>query len=151
MIVYDLECGSGHRFEGWFGSSDDFAGQKDRGLVTCPTCGARQVQRVPSVTRFNSGAAQPQQNEKPPANVPEMAGKDPSAVAQVLYSRLIDEMLQKFEDVGRAFPEEARRIHYQEAPARSIRGQATNEEHAALVEEGISVLRLPVPPRDMMN
>ena len=149
MIVYDLECGGGHRFEGWFGSAQDFAAQKDRGLVSCPTCGAQQVQRVPSVIRFNSGAAQPQV-EKPPA-APELAGKDPAAVAQILYSRLVDEMLQKSEDVGRAFPEEARKIHYQEAPARSIRGQATDEEHAELVEEGISVLRLPVPPRDLMN
>ena len=27
MIVYDLSCDQGHRFEGWFGSSDDFAEQ----------------------------------------------------------------------------------------------------------------------------
>ena len=79
------------------------------------------------------------------------AGKDPAAIAQILYSRFVDEMLQKSEDVGRAFPEEARKIHYQEAPARSIRGQATNEEHAQLLDEGIAVLRLPVPPRDLMN
>jgi len=25
MIVFDLLCGEGHRFEGWFGSADDFA------------------------------------------------------------------------------------------------------------------------------
>ena len=73
------------------------------------------------------------------------------AIAQILYSRLIDEMLQKSEDVGKAFPEEARRIHYREAPARSIRGLATNEEHAELIEEGIAVLRLPVPSPDMLN
>ncbi len=151
MIVYDLECGDGHRFEGWFSSAQDFTGQKDRGLVSCPACGMQQVQRVPSVTRFNSGAAQPHEKEKQPQDAPELAGKDPAAVAQILYSRLVDEMLQKSEDVGRAFPEEARRIHYREAPARSIRGQATHEEHAELVEEGISVLRLPVPPRDLMN
>ena len=149
MIVYDLECGSGHRFEGWFGSSDDFNAQNDRGLVSCPACGVQEVQRVPSVTRFNSGAPEPQPKE--PKALPEPSAKDPAAVAQMLYSRLLDEMLQKSEDVGRAFPEEARRIHYREVPARSIRGQATNEEHAELVEEGISVLRLPVPPRDMMN
>ena len=63
----------------------------------------------------------------------------------------INEMLQKSEDVGRAFPAEARRIHNQEAPARSIRGQATDAEHAQLLDEGIAVLRLPVPPRDLMN
>ena len=150
MIVYDLECGGGHRFEGWFASKNDFTGQSERGLVSCPKCGAQEVRRVPSVTRFNSGAIEPQ--EKPaPAQPPEFAGKDPAAIAQILYSRLVDEMLQKSEDVGRAFPAEARKIHNQEAPARSIRGQATDEEHAELLDEGISVLRLPVPPRDLMN
>ena len=150
MIVYDLECGGGHRFEGWFASKDEFAVQSERGLVSCPKCSAQQVRRIPSVTRFNSGAIEPQ--EKPAPQLPaEFAGKDPAAIAQILYSRLVDEMLQKSEDVGRSFPEEARKIHYQEAPARSIRGQATNEEHAELVDEGIAVLRLPVPPRDLMN
>jgi hypothetical protein len=150
MIVYDLECGGGHRFEGWFASKGDFAAQGERGLVSCPTCGVHEVRRIPSVTRFNSGAIEPQE-KSPPAQAPEFAGKDPAAIAQILYSRLVDEMLQKSEDVGRAFPAEARRIHNQEAPARSIRGQATNEEHAELLDEGIAVLRLPVPPRDLMN
>lgn len=149
MIVYDLRCGHEHRFEGWFASPEDFTTQQRRGLVSCPTCGIQEVHRVPSVTRFNSGAAQPP--DVKPATAGEVAGKDPMAIAQILYSRLIDEMLQKSEDVGKAFPEEARRIHYKEAPARSIRGQATNEEHAELIEEGIAVLRLPVPPPDMLN
>jgi len=152
MIVYDLACANGHRFEGWFASAQDFASQKERALVACPACGASDVQRMPSVTRFNAGAPAPQPQEKPSPQPPvELAGRDPSAVAQILYSRMLDEMLQKSEDVGRAFPDEARRIHYQEAPARSIRGQATQQEHAELLEEGIAVLRLPVPPRDAMN
>lgn len=150
MIVYDLACANGHRFEGWFASAHDFTHQSERGLVGCPSCSATQVQRVPSVTRFNAGAPQPQERPRPAAP-PELAGRDPAAVAQILYSRMVDEMLQNSEDVGKSFPAEARRIHYQEAPARSIRGQATNEEHAELLEEGIAVLRLPVPPRDAMN
>ena len=148
MIVYDLQCGSGHRFEGWFASPDDFASQKSRGLVSCPTCGVQRIDRVPSVTRFNSGVPQPAQAEQRPN---ELAGKDPMAIAQILYSRMIDEMLQKSEDVGRAFPEEARKIYYKEVPSRSIRGQASSEEHADLVEEGIPVLRLPIPPPDLLS
>ena len=152
MIVYDLQCASGHRFEGWFASPEDFASQRARGLVSCPNCGMQQIDRVPSVTRFNSGVPQPQEPEQRSGKRPdEMAGKDPMAIAQILYSRLIDEMLLKSEDVGKAFPEEARRIHYKEAPSRSIRGQASTEEHAELVEEGIPVLRLPIPPPDLLN
>jgi hypothetical protein len=41
------------------------------------------------------------------------------------------------------FAEEARRIHYVEAPERSIRGEASAEEYEALLEEGIEVFRWP--------
>jgi hypothetical protein len=73
------------------------------------------------------------------------------AIAQKLYSRMLDELLTRSEDVGAEFPAEARRIHYQEAPARMIRGQASDEEHDALVEEGIPVARLPIPPSGRWN
>ena len=145
MKIFDLLCAGGHRFEGWFASAEDYGTQRARGLVSCPTCGAQEVDRVPSATRFNTGAVQPQ----PAAAAP--AGHDPLALAQKLYSRMLDEMLTKSEDVGRQFPEEARRIYYREAPARSIRGQASQEEHDALVDEGIPVARLPVPPSDRWN
>ena len=158
MIVFDLLCGEGHRFEGWFGSSDDFASQRDRGLLSCPTCGSAKVSRVPSATRANLGAPAPkaprESNASPkatPVKTPEMEGKDPFAIAQMLYSRMLDELLTKSEDVGRDFPAEARRIFYEETPSRAIRGQATNQEHEELVDEGIPVARLPVPPTDKLN
>jgi hypothetical protein len=148
MIVFDLLCGGGHRFEGWFGSAADFSTQKERHQLSCPSCGTSRIERVPSVTRVNLGAAEP----KPPvpaapARTPEMEGKDPFAIAQMLYSRMLDELLTKTEDVGKEFPAEARKIFYQEAPARAIRGEATSEEHDELVDEGIPVARLPLPPK----
>ena len=130
MIVFDLLCGAGHRFEGWFGSADDFARQRDRSLLSCPACGSGKVSRVPSATRANLGAPEPKTPKAPsPVKTPEMEGKDPFAVAQMLYSRMLDELLTKSEDVGKEFPAEARKIFYNETPARAIRGQATNEQH----------------------
>ena len=41
------------------------------------------------------------------------------------------------------FPEEARKIHYEEVPARAIRGQASREEAQALADEGIEFAPLP--------
>src|SRR6266849_3292481 len=148
MIVFDLLCGVGHRFEGWFGSAKDFASQKERGLLTCPTCGSSRIERVPSASRVNLGAPEPNAPKAPaqPAKPPDMEGKDPFAIAQMLYSRMLDELLTKTEDVGKEFPAEARKIYYQEVPARAIRGQATEQEHDELVDEGIPVARLPVPP-----
>jgi hypothetical protein len=155
MIVFDLLCGAGHRFEGWFGSAEDFASQRDRRLLSCPACGSPQISRVPSATRANLGAPEPKAPAKPkpaePAKTPEMEGKDPFAIAQMLYSRMLDELLTKSEDVGREFPAEARKIFYKETTARPIRGQATSEEHQDLVDEGIPVARLPVPPTDKLN
>lgn len=145
MKIFDLLCGAGHRFEGWFASAEDYGTQRAKGLVCCPTCGAQEVDRVPSATRFNTGAVEPQ------AAPPVPAGHDALALAQKLYSRMLDELLTKSEDVGAQFPEEARRIYYKEAPSRSIRGQASQEDHDALVEEGIPVARLPVPPSDRWN
>ena len=154
MIVFDLLCALGHRFEGWFGSADDFAAQKARGLVQCPSCGSAEVQRVPSAAKFNLGAQDPQA-QKAPAKVaertPDMEGRDPFAIAQILYSRMLDELIAKSEDVGKAFPAEARRIYYRETAARAIRGQASQEEHDELVEEGIPVARLPIPPSGRLN
>ena len=150
MIVFDLLCGGGHRFEGWFGSAADFASQRDRSLLSCPSCGSAEVSKVPSATRANLGALEPKPIAQP-QKTPEMEGKDPFAIAQMLYSRMLDDLLTKSEDVGREFPAEARKIFYEQAPARPIRGQATNEEHDALLEEGIPVARLPVPPESKLN
>ncbi len=155
MIVFDLLCSVGHRFEGWFGSADDFASQRDRGLLSCPSCGSADVRRIPSAARVNLGAQPPKPPQpadpQQPAKTPDMEGKDPFAIAQMLYSRMLDELFTKTEDVGRKFPEEARKIFYDEAPARPIRGQATQDEHDALVEEGIPVARLPLPRGEDLN
>ena len=154
MIVFDLLCGEGHRFEGWFGSAQDFGRQRDRKLLSCPSCGSPKVSRVPSATRANLGAAEPKAprpENATPVKTPEMEGKDPFAVAQMLYSRMLDELLTKSEDVGKDFPAEARKIFYKESPTRAIRGQATNEEHDELVDEGIPVARLPLPPTGKLN
>jgi hypothetical protein len=150
MIVFDLRCGEGHGFEGWFGSKRDFVAQKKRGLLGCPTCGSLQIERVLSAPRLNMGAQEPKAPESA-QKTPEMDGKDPFAIAQILYSRMLDEIFTKTEDVGTQFPEEARKIFYQESPGRAIRGQASKEEHDAMVDEGIPVARLPLPPRERLN
>ena len=49
--------------------------------------------------------------------------------------------------VGDKFAEEARKIHYKEADQRGIYGEATREEVAGLVEDGIDFMPLPERPR----
>jgi hypothetical protein len=135
MKVLDLTCPHGHRFEGWFASADDFESQLSRKLVECPICGATEVSRLPSAPRLNlSGATA--SSASTPANASDL---------QARAMRALREVLEKTENVGDRFAEEARRIHYNEAPARSIRGVTTPEDAKALVEEGIEVMPLPVP------
>jgi len=145
MIVYDLKCGEGHRFEGWFGSAADFSGQQEAGQLACQSCADERIERMLSATRINVGAV-----EAAPLPV-KAENKDAFAIAQMLYSQMLDELLAKSEDVGKEFPEEARRIFYEESPARAIRGVATQAEHEEMVEEGIPIARLPVPPRNRLN
>jgi hypothetical protein len=133
MKVLDLQCPHGHRFEGWFASAEEFESQLSRKLVACPVCSATEVSRLPSAPRLNlSGATAVQAS----------AGSDE---LQARVMRALREVLEKTENVGDRFAEEARRIHYNEAPARNIRGVTTPEDAQALVEEGIEVMPLPIP------
>lgn len=142
MIVFDLICTDQHRFEGWFASGEDFTSQKSRGLLACPVCGGAHVEKLPAAKiRKQSEPAVPA-----PANAVQ-AGK----TGQVDVSRIIDYILMHSEDVGKGFAEEARKIHYQETPQRSIRGVATRTEAEELHEEGIPVFSLPIPPQDRWN
>jgi hypothetical protein len=138
MKVLDLRCSHAHTFEGWFGSEDDFADQLGRGLVTCPVCGDHAISRLPSAPRLNlSGAREP----APPAKEAVV----PAVDLQTAWLQTVRRLIENTEDVGERFTEEARRIHYGEVPHRGIRGDATSEQRAALQDEGIEVVAVPVP------
>ncbi len=142
MKVIDLRCQSGHRFEGWFASDDDFLDQNGRGQIECPMCADKVVVRMPSAPRLNlSGARAP--SEAPAAAAP--AADAPAADMQARWMQVVRHVLDNTEDVGERFADEARRIHYGEVPQRGIRGQATPEQREALQDEGIDVVPLPNP------
>ena len=142
MIVFDLICEDQHRFEGWFASGEEFTSQKHRGLLACPVCGAAHVEKLP--------AAKIRKQSDPGVSATAGPGQD-GKTAEVDVSRIIDYILAHSEDVGKRFAEEARRIHYQETPQRSIRGLTSRDEAEDLREEGIPVFSLPIPPQDRWN
>ena len=135
MIVYELICSERHRFEGWFASGGEFDHQKACGLLSCPVCGGGSVEKLPTAKV---------QKARPPAvpAVPALPKRQ-----QMSLAGFIDHVLLNSEDVGEAFAHEARKIHKDEAPQRAIRGTASRSETAALIEEGVPVLPLPIPPR----
>jgi hypothetical protein len=148
MIVFELICADQHRFEGWFASGEDFARQRASGMLACPVCANGAVTKVPTAKVGRSF-------EPAPAGKPEsVSAAAPSAGrVRITAAAFVDFVLRNTEDVGRAFPDEARRIHRGEAPQRGIRGSASAEEVAALQEEGIGVVSvpLPVPPREELH
>lgn len=145
MKVLNLCCQHDHMFEGWFASEADFVSQSERGVVQCPLCGSPQVNRLPSAPRLNlSGARAPAQPDEAP-KAPTQGGDSNPATLQSAWLQAVAQVMKNTEDVGERFPEEARRIHYGETAHRGIRGQATAEERAALAEEGIEVMPLPMP------
>lgn len=135
LKVFDLRCDSEHAFEGWFGSEGDFESQQARGLLECPLCGSKEIRRLPSAPRLNLGASavEPKQDAALPT----------AAQMQALLVKMAREIAANTEDVGERFAEEARRIHYREAPERGIRGVTSKQEAEALEEEGIRVMPLP--------
>jgi hypothetical protein len=136
MIVFDLHCRQGHSFEGWFASSDEYVRQHERKLVRCPVCDDDGIEKRPSArVSVPRAAAAPAAAPAPAQEA--VAGLPPQMLAK------LREIVRNTENVGARFPEEARRIHYEEAPARAIRGQATREEADALREEGIDFTSLP--------
>ena len=139
MIIFDLLCGNGHAFEGWFASGAEFDRQKEARLVSCPVCDGSDIERRPSakVRVARAPAAKPA-----PAPVTAARGEAIAGLPAELLAKL-REVVRNTEDVGERFPEEARKIHYDEAPPRSIRGQASREEAEALAEEGIDFSQLP--------
>lgn len=138
MIVYDLGCANKHRFEGWFASSEDFEQQLDAKLLICPLCGDSKIARLPHASYVNTGA--PEVTSKPAKVQQHYANLG----AEVL-AKLIEHIVETTEDVGAAFPEEARKIHYGETDERHIRGTASAREVDALRDEGIEVAALPIP------
>lgn len=153
MKVLNLRCEGGHGFEGWFASEDDFLAQTTRALVACPMCGDAQITRLPSAPRLNlSGARAPEPIRSGPKEAahgtpagPAGPAGPPSHDLQAIWMQAVQQVLRNTEDVGERFPEEARRIHYGETAHRGIRGQASAEDRAALADEGIEVMPLPLP------
>lgn len=159
MKVLNLRCANGHGFEGWFASDDEFLEQNGRGLLECPLCADKIVTRMPSAPRLNlSGARAPtaSANAGPasPAGPADAGGEVATRPAaqppqpadlQAAWLQAVRQLLNRTEDVGERFAEEARRIHYGEAPERGIRGQASADERAALLDEGIETYALPLP------
>ena len=138
MKVFNLGCDNEHAFEGWFASADEFDRQVAGRMVECPVCGSMAVRKLLSAPRINMGAVERvDAGDRQPVAMPN------DAAMQAMMMKMARHIQANSEDVGERFPEEARRIHYEEAPKRSIRGVASRDEAAELADEGIEIMPVP--------
>jgi hypothetical protein len=150
MIVYDLCCAAGHRFEGWFGSSADYDAQHERGLVACPQCGSAAVDKAPMAPAVPMKGNRQVERKQPVAG-----GTLPREAAAMLrdLAEMQAEALKASTWVGEAFAEQSRAIHYGEREPEAIHGQASADDARELAEEGIAIapLLFPVAAPDELN
>ena len=155
MIRYTLCCEKQHQFESWFPNSDAYDKQRKRGLVLCPACGSKKIAKAlmtPQLARKDKGARQPVNELRAEAATPEaetspVAMMSPQEVEfRSKLKELREHLTQNADNVGKKFPEEARKMHYREVEHRSIFGQASPDEAKALHEEGIEFHPLPILP-----
>jgi hypothetical protein len=157
MIRYSLACERGHEFESWFANSSAYDKQAKRGLVACPVCGSTKIEKTimaPRLARSEKAIDVPAPAPAPaaaPAPAPQVA--EPVAMIspqerelRAKLKELRDHLVKNAENVGRKFPDEARKMHYGDIEHRSIYGEASPQEAKELHEEGIEVHPLPILP-----
>jgi hypothetical protein len=139
MIRYALACAEGHGFEAWFGSASSYDEQAEANAIVCPDCGSARVSKAPMAPYVAKIRSEPAAPQPTPAERPK---------TYAMLRKLRAELTANSDYVGPRFPEEARKIHFEEAPARAIHGEATLKEAQELNEEGIPVCPLPPLPED---
>jgi hypothetical protein len=161
MILYDLICDKEHAFDSWFRNSSAVEKLVKAGQVVCPACGSVKVKKAiqaPNISpsKKRGSAPSPTLPVPAPTTEPTVPAGEPNVVHAVekmteAFNELRKTIEKNFENVGDKFPDEARKIHYGEAPERGIYGDATPKEAQDLNEEGISVVALPWPKKRKLS
>lgn len=139
MIQYSLSCENDHKFEAWFKSASAYDEQAARGVVSCPICASVSVTKAlmaPAIAR--------KQNQK----VALSAGHPEQVELHKKLKALREKIVAETDYVGDKFATEARKIHDNEIESRAIYGEATSDEVAGLVEDGIDFMPLPNLPEE---
>jgi len=154
MMKYTLVCERKHNFEVWFSDSSDYDKQRKRGLVTCPACDSRKVEKAIMAPALGRGTKK--RRASAPAVAPEMPSapsREPVAMIspqeqelRTKLKELREHLTKNADNVGKKFPEEARKMHYGEIEHRSIYGEASPQEAKDLHDEGVEFHPIPVLP-----
>ena len=140
MIHYALVCENAHKFEAWFKSAEAYDEQHERGIVSCPVCSSGTVDKALMAPALGKAVSR----EKVSLSI----GHPEHAQLREALRALRDKVTTEADYVGDKFAEEARKIHFKDIEARGIYGEATPEEVAALIEDGVDFMPLPNLPEE---
>ncbi len=153
MILYTLACDAGHRFDSWFRDSAAFDDQAGRHLVCCPVCHSTNVAKTimaPAVVGGQLVAEASRTAQVAAQGAPQVALLDgPGQALRAAVKAFRDRLMAEGKDVGRRFPDEARRMHEGDIPYQPIHGQASPEEARGLIEDGVMIMPLPSLPEEL--
>lgn len=147
MIKYRLHCPTPHEFEAWFTTINSFEDQIKLGHLSCPFCGSSKISKAIMAPAIKKGRRNKEPKTIPLVEEKKTENKKTENIVE-LVRKLHSELKKNAEYVGANFPEEARKIHYEETCQRGIYGEATSEEVSELNEEGIQVFMLPKLPEE---
>lgn len=139
MIKYSLRCSQGDEFEAWFSNSAAYETQAAAKQILCPNCGTDRVEKALMAPNVVSGRSK---HTKPESVL------NPQAEIVAMVRKLREHVAQNSEYVGPRFAEEARKIHHEEAEARGIHGEASDQDVKLLKEEGVEFYPLPALPEE---
>jgi len=143
MIVYELRCSAGHGFEAWFRNSEAYDQQHAAHQIGCPICGVEDVSKAPMAPRI--AKSRDAARETAPTKTSPQPEMNPEQMRMVMskIAELNQHIASTCDYVGKAFPEEARKMHYGEAEHREIYGEASPKEASELRDEGIAIAAVP--------
>ena len=142
MIVFELACECGFTFEGWFQDRRDFESQQTASFLVCPECGSKEVRKILSPIRTQSS-----RNEAPDSSGEKTGNSVPLENVMEALQTVQKFVEENFEDVGTDMAAESLKIHYGVSKPRNIRGVTTELEEKKLKEEGINLLKIPMPAK----
>lgn len=162
MVIYELKCLFGHRFEGWFQSQEAFEKQRKIGLVTCAACGCREVNKLPSGGHIGKLSIKPVTSQQVPssfvpshlatAEKPQIPPVKTVNVDPITLIKAINHYVEKnFTNVGENFTDQAIQMHKGEVPAKPIYGSANEEQREKLEDEGVKCTWIPKLPEEFEN
>ena len=133
MIKFILKCKNKHEFESWFSSSIEYERLKKKKLIECIFCKSKKVDK----SIMSPNVVSTKQKINNPFNNKEFINIKKDLQKIKIFVE------KNFEFVGDRYPQEVRKIYYDNKKNNNIYGTASSIEKEELEAEGIELTSIP--------